>query len=324
MIAKALPSFYEAYDSFSYAVGLNHYIEAIEKYAPHVDLFHCHNEPSWFVTMIKERCDKPVVLDVHDSYLARMTPEEELEQRDRGNFVFRVQTEERNNFQLADALVFPSRPFANIILNEFALEQPHLILPSYLPLTFYQYKTDGWLGGLVYQGRVDLKSKIAKNPDLRGFRYSDYEELAHSAAKAGVDFHIYGPITSNEEFQKLYQSVAFLHEGRVYDKLIPAISRHDWGLIGNIFHTPEWEVAFPNKLFDYMGALVPTVAINAKHSSEFIEEHGIGITVESIEELRDRWREHRECRKQLVKVRQHFIMDNHIHKLEQLYKCLLG
>jgi glycosyltransferase involved in cell wall biosynthesis len=320
LICGGKPGYFEYYDSFHLAPGVNHYIEAIKSLAGKVDVFHAHNEPNWFVTAVKENCEIPVVLDVHDSWLARMSVEEELKLRDEGKKAFRVYAEERNNMQLADALVFPSRPFADQIINEFGLTQPNIVLPSYLPAQFYRYTCKEWLGGLTYEGRVDVPETV-ENARFHGFRYCEYSELAQKLHEKGADFHLY-TLRNDDKFQEIYKDISFMHEGRDYENLLSALTRHDWGLIGNIFSTPEWEVAFPNKLFEYIAACVPIVAINAQHCAEFVEEHKIGIAVESVEELCDRWSEHRQCRINLIKKRQMWTMENHIGKLEDLYKSL--
>jgi len=322
LIAKAMPSGYQHYQTLSFAEGVNHYIEAIKQYARFVDVFHCHNEPSWFVTAVKEHCDVPVVLDVHDSYLARVTEEQLQAEREKGADLHRHYSEERNNFQMADALVFPSKPFGDLIMKEYALNQPSLVLPSYVSRADYQYRGGPWLGGLAYEGKVNLTKEIKTGGKNYGFKYCDYEELARQALRAGMDLHLYAT-RKDDSFMKAFKETAFIHEGRLFHKLLESLTRHDWGLVGNVFYTPEWDVAFPNKLFEYIAASVPVVAINAKYCSEFIQEHGVGIVVDSIEELAGRWGEHRQCRENLVKVRQKFTMEKHIGKLEELYEGLL-
>ena len=319
---KIPPGFSNFYYTLSYCEGMAQYLDAIDLYASHVDLFHCHNEPSWFVTAIKERCDVPVILDVHDSYLGRLTDEniemlmpktpEEGEQK-----AFRYMVEERNNFQLADGLVFPGRAFADMVCDAYKLTQPRLILPSYLPRSYYQYNAPGWMGGLVYEGRVDLPN--TEDPgQLYGFRYSDYYEFAKQCRLVGIDFHIYSS-RGDEEYIKLYNDIAYLHAPHPFNGLLLNIQSHDWGLVGNIDPTPEWDIAVPNKLFEYIAAAVPVVAINAPECGAFIKEHGFGIEVESIEELAARWSEHEDVRKTLIKNRQKFIMENHIQTLKDFY-----
>jgi glycosyltransferase involved in cell wall biosynthesis len=321
-VAGKVPNYAEAYESFMVCSDLDQYIQSIKLLAKEVDIFHAHNEPSWFVNIIKEHCDTPVILDVHDSYLARITPEEEDRMKAEGKKVSRIITEERNNFQLADGLVFPGERFGNLIKKEFYLQQPSITLPSYLPRKLFKYDGREWLGGLVYEGRVDLKKETEKGNN-HGFRYAVYEDLAKETKRINMDFHLY--VTRQDKpFMDVYDELSFVHAPRSFDQLIKSISRHDWGLVGNLEYTPEWDIAFPNKLFDYMAACVPVVAINAGAVGEFLLKNDIGIVVKSIEELANRWPEHERCRKNLMKLRQKFSMDAHIHELEELYDGVIG
>ena len=320
LIAKGVPQYFEYYSTFCNTIGTNHYADAIDIYAKTADVFHVHNEPSWFVSAIKERCDVPVVLDIHDSFLTRTTPEEQLELTKDGTAQSRIYTEERNNFQIADALVFPAKHFADIVRRDFNLKQGHIILPSMVPKMLYQYNTKEWMGGLVYEGRVDLKSSIESSNRQYGYRYCEYSDLAKQANDIGIDFHIYSTKCDKDEFSETYGDISFPHKAKPFDELLPAISRHDWGLVGNINKTPEWDVALPNKLFEYVASNVPVVVINAQNCADFVLEYGVGIVVKDLYELADRWAEHEQIRANLIKVRQRLSMDAHIHILEDLYK----
>jgi glycosyltransferase involved in cell wall biosynthesis len=316
LMSQRETNFQDSYDIFAINNSIHQLRECIKVLDPLTDIYHCHNEPSFFVTIVKELTDKPVVLDVHDSWLARVTPEQWEERKEAGKKAIRITTEERNNFQLADALVFPSKPFADNIINEFALDQPYIVLPPYVPHNLFNYTSCEYYGGLVYEGRVDLKNSLTEKFEA-GFEYTDYEELAKKCFELDLEFHIYA--SGKDDYWETYKEIAIPHKPVKYMKLMDSLALHDWGLVGNIHYTPEWEVAMPNKLFEYIAAGVPIVSINAKHCSEFIEEHGIGITVNSMEELRDRWREHRDCRKRLLRVRGQFTMEKNIHVLDDLY-----
>jgi hypothetical protein len=318
MISNKTPSWAEEYRSYSRYFNIDQLCESVKLYSGIADIFHAHNEPSYFVSVVKEICDTPIVLDVHDSFLARMTQDEEDRLRAEGKKVFRVTTEERNNFQMADGLVFPGAEFGDSIRNEFKLPQPYINLPSYLPKRMYRYDGRGWLGGLVYEGKVELRKDLDSHSLGYGYRYADYLDLSIKAKELGIDFHIY-TIRDDKEFKDIYEPVSFLHAPRDMVSLVYSLQRHDWGLVGNIFSSPEWDVAFPNKMFEYIAAGVPVVAMNAASCSKFIESHGVGITVSSLEELASRWSEHRACRERLIKVRQQFAMERNIDQLIALY-----
>lgn len=320
LIANRQTSFSECYNTFGHWLEIGQLHNLIKLHAKDADVFHVHNEPSWFVTLIKETCDVPVVLDVHDSFLARETPEEAGDIKPNCDAPIRISAEERNNFQAADALVFPANSFAEMIKSEFKLTQPSIVLYSCLPRRMYRYNMQDWLGGLVYEGKVQTNTKGRLS---NGFRYCDYSEFAKTCAALGINFHLYGA-RNDKEFVDIYKDNAIIHEPMIFDVLLKNIARHDWSLVGNIFPTSEWDYAMPNKLFEYIAASIPIVAINAKEVGEFIEKHGIGITVKSLEELRDRWQEHTEIRKVLIKKRAQFSMEKNIEPLENLYKELVG
>lgn len=323
LIANAVPTYHEFYETINLCSNVKQMSNAVSLFKD-ADIFHCHNEPSYFVTLIKEQFpDKPVILDIHDSYTARLTEQEYGDLMDEGRFVIRLTAEERNNFQLADGLVFPGKAFSEIVINEYKLDQPTVILPSYLPQAWYRYNIREYLGGMMYEGRVNTKAECEDETvaNLWGFKYCDYEELAKKASDLELQFNLY-TIRTDKEFQDIYKDIAIVHEPCNMKELVKNISRHDWGLVGNINHTTEWEIAFPNKMFEYIAASVPIVAINAKACEEFVVEHGIGISVKSLEELKERWREHREIRKTLIKKRRLFSMEANLGELEGLYARL--
>jgi glycosyltransferase involved in cell wall biosynthesis len=323
LLSGKIPSFADQYASHGVYHTTRQLVELLSLYAPVTDVFHVHNEPSWFVTLIKEYTGKPVVCDVHDSYLARHTVEEEAKAKEENRLLLRIIVEERNNFQLADGLVFPSEPFRQLIVSEFGLTQPALTLPSYLPRSWYGYQQREWLGGLVYEGKVDLPEEVSTGVAAGCFRYCDYLELAKAARAMDMDVHLY-TVRTDDTFHNLYAPHAVLHKPYDIERLIFKISRHDWGLVGNLHPTAEWDVAFPNKLFEYIAAGVPVVALNAGECSKFLEQSGCGITVKSLEELGQRWKEHETIRRHLLTTRQQWTMERHIHGLEALYDDVLA
>jgi glycosyltransferase involved in cell wall biosynthesis len=323
LIARKIPSFYEAYTTVSIyddAGQLINIIDMLEK-SNSVDLYHCHNEPNWFVTLLKERTSKPVIMDVHDTYLTRSTDEEAEEALSSGKKHKRITVEERTNFQMADALVFVSEPVRDIVTDTYKLNQSNIVLPSYVPEFMYKYNLEDWQGGLVYEGKVIRESEL-KSSWGTGFHYCDYRDTANQCKEIGMDFHLY-PGGYEQEYAKMYGDTAFIHAGVPYSSLLKDITRHDWGLVGNTLESEQWKHTLSNKMFEYMAACMPVVCINADASSKFIEENEFGITVSNIKELAERWPEHRKYRENVIKRRHEFSMESNLHILTDLYEALI-
>lgn len=321
LIARKRVAFTPQYKTFTQYDDIDGCLDAIKLHAHDTDIFHCHNEPSWFVYAVKELTDKPVVLDAHDSYLTRSTNEEHIAALANGEPHVRVTAEERAAFQLADAVNFVSESMRDQVVDVYKLDCPISVLPSYVPKSWYKYHFKEWMGGIVYEGRVTTPIQHEGKFNGTGAGYCDYLDFAAKAQDMGVDFHLYAG-RKDPDFMKLYDPLCFVHPGYTYQDLLDQISRHDWGLVGNSTYSPQWQVALPNKMFDYLASGVPSAVMNAQAAAELVREHKFGIVVDSVEELTERWPAHRECRKQLFMARQNLAMENHIHIVEDLYRAV--
>jgi glycosyltransferase involved in cell wall biosynthesis len=303
------------YDTIFVYETQNHLWNALKAIDPFTDIYHAHNEPNWFVSAVKETSHKPVILDFHDSFLLRRKRSDKER--------YRVIAEERNNAFLADGFCFPCVPMKNEVFNEFKAikDKPNVVLWSYVPRQFYRWDFFEWLGGICYQGRVDHPD-IAKSEKYNFFMYCEYSELASEFAKRGIPFHLYGV---KDKIVKWYQKRNLIAGGGVFpfETLLQQLGSHDWGLIGNIGKHRAWEYAMPNKLFEYIAAQLPIVALNAGHAGKWIEKEGIGINIKTLDELEERWNEHEKARNILAKKRLDYCMEEHIHKLEGLYEQIL-
>ena len=143
--------------------------------------------------------------------------------------------------------------------------------------------------------------------------------MAESLRSRGIPFYVY---TTKDKAVAWYKKRNLIQGGGVfpYETMITHIGGHDWGLIGNITKHREWTNAMPNKLFEYIAAQVPIVALNASHAGKWIEKEGIGINISSLDELEERWGEKEECRNNLIKKRLNYTMEKHIPALEKFYE----
>ena len=266
------------------------------------DIIHVHNEPSWMMTVAKEVLPGiPVVLDIHDAMIFRS---EDIKYKS---------AEERLTFDWADGLVFVGEKCREIINPK----QPSCVLPSYVNEQHYEHQGWQWIGGVVYEGRVDT-------PDDKEFMaYCNYIELCHQFRAKEIPFHIYAPGGDSGKKKECYKDICELCQPRPYVKLIKILGCHDFGLCGNVNKYREWDIAVPNKLFEYMAGGIPVIAMNAGEVGKFVTKHGVGIAVESVDELIDRWDERAECQKNVFLKRFEFTMEKHIHILEELYEKLI-
>lgn len=266
------------------------------------DIIHIHNEPSWMVLVAKEVLPNiPVILDIHDAMIFRST---EIKHKS---------AEERITFDWADGLVFVGEKCREIINPK----QPSCVLPSYVNEQNYEFKGWQWIGGVAYEGLVDT-------PDDKGFmQYANYVDVCRGFREVGIPFHIYAPGGSEEKKRKCYESICHFCTPLPYDKLIRILGCHDWGLCGNLKKYREWNLAFPNKLFEYLAGGIPIIALNCNEIAKFVRKHKVGIAVKSIQEIKDRWGERQECQKNVFAKRFEFAMEKHIHVLEELYGKLI-
>ena len=265
-----------------------------------IDLVQVVSEPSWVVITCREVLDKKIILDLHDAQIWRSDKPEDSS------------TEERLVFNWVDGFIVPSQTCKQLLQTN----KPCIVLPPYHLEDHIAYVSWGYVGGVVYEGRVDL-------PNFKEFmKYSKYEDCCKEFREAGIPFTIYSPLYT-EEHKKVYGEICMFQPGIEYTQMVKTIGVHDWGLCGNVYKTREWDLAMPNKLFDYLAAGLPVIALNAKTVGRFVEKHKIGISVKSIQEIKDRWDEREECQRNVMLKRNNFTMEKHIEPVIKFYKGVL-
>jgi len=301
LIGNTLPTTSEQFATASQYKTVNQLKESLLLHKD-ADVIHIHNEPSWPALEAKSTLPNvPIVLDMHDAMIFRSTDIEH------------VSAEERLALEMVDGLVFVGERCREVIDPKI----PNCVLPSYVNETFYQDNSWQWIGGLAYEGRVDT-------PEQREFmHYCNYVDLCKETQEAGIPFHIYSPGNGKKpKFKEYYDSISLLHPPLPYDRMLRILACHDWGLCGNLKEYREWQLAMPNKLFEYMAGGIPIIALNCGETSEFVEKHGVGIAVKSVDEIKERWDERAECQRNVFLKRFDFTMEKHIHILEELYEKL--
>jgi len=226
-------------------------------------------------------------------------------------------SEERVALDMVDGTVYPSEDCRKITMARYPFlgSKPNTVLWPFVNEQFLLYHSSDYTGGVVYEGRADERGKE------RIWDYCKYHDLAHDFKEVGIPFWIYTGWRSNAHVKEYAE--AFTHPSLEYPKIFPAMGCHDWGLCGNKAVFTEWNLAMPNKLFEYIASGIPVVAMNAKNAGKFVEKEGFGINVSNVQELKDRWDERGPCQKNVLLRRSEFTMEKNIHVVENVLEQLL-
>ena len=265
------------------------------------DIFHVHNEPTWMATVIRTKYDNArIVLDMHDSNYWRVEGMEWYE--------------EDVAMQCSDALVITSKSMRDSIER---YGKPTIIIPSAILEEDFRYGGWHYWGGLVSEGGHSLPTD--ENP-MESWR--DYTAL-YTLLKGKKQVFAYSPMfRQGSKLDKHYLKLGaklgtYTHEG-----LLDDMGKHDWSLVGNLKRDRIWDLALPNKFFDSMAAGIPVVNFGCKEVETLVNNFDVGINVETVDELLERWDERMSKRYKVHVNRKFFTMERYIDKLVKLYEAL--
>lgn len=271
-----------------------------------ITAIHVHNHPDWLVRVAKEALPHiPIIYDCHDLDSIRFGKPTE---------------DEVVAMNYADAYIFPSVSYMKRAITQHSLKpnRPKDVIYSMCFKDFFVYDPLPRQRGIVYEGAI-LHS-INRNIDTStNFpKYRDYLSLAHKLKKMDIPFSVYG--ISEDFISEYIKAGVNCFRPINYFYLIQHLSRYDWGFVGCPEKHPQWDMAIPNKLFDYLTAGIPILVYNAAECAEFVEKNSLGIALDKIEKLSDIYNEHEKYRKKVVEKRHLFTMDSQAEKLLAIYK----
>ncbi|MEI7815182.1 MAG: hypothetical protein WCJ13_10385 [Coriobacteriia bacterium] len=290
------PAVYEgAYRSITADPYLTHASMLAFAEQHHADLLLVNNEPNWPVGVWREAAGgRPLVLDVADIQSQRpsgfVDPYEAQAFDLADAYVF--VTEGQHEWAVDRRLVDPEKPYAVLSNNALARE-----MIESTPLSH--------LGGLVYQGGLDMRSARCGWRDLSGL-----------ADAMNGQLHLYGDsvdygISHGTELE--------------YSLLIHRLARHDWGFVGSPVPSIAWNMTLPNKIYEYFAAGIPVVVMNAAQCRPFCDE-GMGAYCETVEQVADwvRTVDPAPYRRAVIERRGELTMEAHIGPLAQMLASLVG
>jgi len=245
--------------------------QAIDNIEP--DLIHVHDRPHQIASdVVKAKFGVPVVVDVHD--------QDSLLGMPMGSPMNEVVS-----IQKADGLVFVSEPYREWAEEGLGPLPPSVVVPSMvcedimpqLPERKPRLGGACWEGGLYVHNRGDPRWYIDQREIVKGFTSVGVACCLHSAPEGFPDN--VGPYT--EAGGTVFQPAGYV-------PLLRLLTQYDFGWYGQAADSQSEQIhrTLPNKLFDYVAAGLPVVVVNAREAARYVEENGLGVAIETPEQIR--------------------------------------
>lgn len=247
------------------------------------DIVHCSNEPDILANLLLH-CNKPVVFDTHDLITARDTKSS-----------FQTYFLEYTANKFAAGNMYVGAYYRDLQIQRYGVAPercfllPNLPLEKQLPASIHKKPklsaSDGELH-LVYEGGIS--DNRASNRFM--------EDLWRTITKANIHIHYYSK--QNIDYCKaLEQTTPYLHyEGNLAGlELIYDMTQYD---IGSLLLNPidkNADMAYPNKLYEYLAAGLPVIS-NLTVPLDFLREHRAGGGLDLQGDIQGQLREIAEIR----------------------------
>ena len=280
--------------------------------AAKVDLVHVHNGPDDLVLIAKENTDAPVIYDAHD--LVSVFKPENAE----------AALIEAKAIEVCDGMVVPSRGYLNYVQNHYLFDKPIEVICSWcnewmLELVKNRPKLSR-INGIAFEGGVanfDKNGRIVNEWET----FRDYRKIVSDLNDLGIPMHIFTPDPKNAPYY--HRAGAEVVSGLLFRDMLWKLTRYDWGFCGTPHPHQQWDWAMPNKFFEYICAGLPVIVMNAAECADFVREMNVGIVVKDAHEIRERYDEHEDLKKNVLELRETLLIENHIGELDKLYKRVL-
>jgi hypothetical protein len=147
--------------------------------------------------------------------------------------------------------------------------------------------------------------------------YRNCIPLFQTLTNLGIASHIYNT-TPNVNMMPYTMAGACTYGTMRMYAAIDQYTRYDYGFVGSNVDTPEIQMCMPNKLFDCIAAGIPMIVLNAKTAGKFVEDNGMGISVQGLNNLKDvPWHDKEfwaKCKENVRAVRYEYTMEKQLTK----------
>ena len=285
--------------------------KSVELAAKDCDLFHWYNEPDWGVREIKAVCDNPVVYDLHDL---------------RSDREFTVTEDEEDAFNQCDAILAQGPVYKEMC----AKRRPDLAEQGKISYILPGVNREMWpslgkrmvnvgntkIGGIVYEG--GLTSNPANGNELP---YRWWAPFMSELTKRNLRVTCH--TSSGGDYSAYTKAGVRVISTLPFELMLHHLTMYDWGLVGNAINHPAFDAAMPNKLFEYIAAGIPVMVYDSKLVADFVTKEGIGVVVNSPDDVVKAFPTCREYEKKVLKAREKWCMENQIGIYEKLINKLV-
>jgi len=295
--------------------------ELAKRYKP--DIIHSHNAPDFLtVSAINAVDDIPVIHDTHDALTMRKMGYYA------GDDEARIQEyadEEKIANEESDGRLYVTEGVGDYIRKRYTVDESDLVFRNYVSEDMMpRYLTDKFSDKdgeihIVYAGTITSQIE-GHHYDLRGI----FREIAEQ----GFHIHIYAA-REDEAYSLLAEGEDLVHyHGHFPQKALMhnELHKYDFGWAGfnDVMNKEHLDVALPNKAIEYIACGLPVLTLPHKTLSEFVEEHKVGLVINSFDDMKEQLSESNELKEIVLRKRYEFTIENNIYRLVQFYTDLIA
>jgi glycosyltransferase involved in cell wall biosynthesis len=293
-------------------------------------LIHSHNAPNTLtLSAVGVAEDVPIIHDVHEVLSVHNSG---FEANDDDESLSQYCEEERRANEESDGRIYATEGIGEYVQQHYDVNPENdLVFHNYvsesvMPRNFKEKlsKEDGDVH-IVYIGFITSV--------VEGSHY-DLRHTFKDIASHGMHIHIYPTnnlITlSNDSYKKLADSNEFIHfySNMNRKELLKEITQYDFGWAGfnGAENKKHLDIAFPNKVMEYVACGLPVLAFPHKTIQRFIEQYGVGLVFDAIDELEELLKSGSpsNIRETVLNSRHCFAIENQISRVVDFYEQILG
>lgn len=299
----------DSFNLYSDELSLQRAIRMLDR---SVDIWHCHNEPDWFVRVVKEVTKKPVVWDTHD-----------LESLRAGEPPMQDELDAMN---MADGFIHVGEGIRKYTeeLHPVILKKPNVTIHLFVNAPYIQEvnMAPSW-GSIVYEGGLSTEGEKVWPDGSKGYNFRYWYPVFKAFIAQGYNVTA---LAAGEDYSNMvYQSIGVaLMPYLAFPVMLNAMQPFGFGVVGAATDFPIVQYALPNKLFEYISQGVVPITINARECAKFVTANECGIVLSSADNIKEQLEPGPKLRQRVLELRHELVMENQIHQLVRFYHEVLG